>query len=1011
MMSYLLLVCIPSFAQEKPSLQSLFNESHAALAKANASDDVIVIDLSEYESDYNQTLNIATGKSYKFTNGEINWKGGDAPLITVSNGSSVDFDATVRVLGRTIQEETYTTIPSSLIIIKDAEVQVHGASFYSNKTLVGLSAYTADIFYLENIHNDPNLAGKLSLYSSNIEGSISNDSRCGEVSISNKNGNKNIIEGGIKSNASARINTGKIRADNIIHLSKLSNGFSYPDPATGVNPVWFNIYKYNHTIDLSSHGFLSLESCIGIDDFKSILPLAAGYTDVSNEYIKVDEISYTNGERKIAEGSNGYKIVQKDLEALAVQGLDMQKYELVLRDNAVYIQQKSLTGQQWLQEQINSYVNITIDTDEQPGIITIPEEGIELTDLLRVPNSAFVKLAGGPITISKNFNSSPDMAVRIEKNAHLFIDNTWDFNALPLHTYTWIFANDGHLTFGENSTLLNTWSEAKRDGAFIYNTGKFGFNNPNSAAYKRDLKFNNVFVDGNGDVVIYNGDIWTPEESIIAKSCTMYGGSVESSSKPTVTAETFYMYEGSIPSTVVMDVDYAELVDGMFHYGDSYVNTITTGGNITTAYTIIFKDNDKDHCLYLTSAFKYKTPIKANWSRMDFSKPYVIVRGKDYQLTKEDLEKCNFVDLPSDVRAKLEGNTIVLTKGNKSLIDLFNEADEGTEEDPTDIMGDQDDVDVEEPTDGKRDLHVLFGDPENKEDGEKPKKSLTFLFDGEYGIRIPATSSFEFKNININLGEHAINNVIEVYGKLIINVNVYIHQVCTCTNHVIYVRPGGTLVWRGGRNALPGVVIYNDGGTVIYEGGDTYGTTYGVHNINDGTVIIKGGSIGGGDHAIYNPSNGDTHIYDGSTINGSVYSNGNITTGGNVGISNIYIPWNCHIYLTSKITTNWTININNIQNIKVPTAFIYGVDGYILTEDDLKCITTNLPDEYCLILDVNVNIIYIVDCNSLGINDIMNNDTDVIKRIYGTDGRLNGNGSGIKIIRYSDGSIRKVIQK
>lgn len=1006
-MSYLLLVCIPSFAQEKPSLQSLFNESNAALAKANASDDVIVIDLSEWLNEYDQTLQIATGKSYRFTNGELRWLGGDEPLFEISNGSNVEFAEGVTVFGNSISSSSFSVLNyatngyrrAPLVVIKDAKITVNGASLIANS--YNWSDYgMSDVFFFENTSNSADLSGELILASSDLDGSITSETQYGVIEI--YTWRKNIVHGGIKSNAKINFAFAYAYINPIYHFST-SNDCQNKELEAIRPPI--KAYLYNSTIDLASTGVINTNGYISQDVLSSLL-------SSSLPAIEVDANSYINNPRKIIEiYGDHYTPKQTDLEALKVKDLDTNKYELVLRDNAVYIQQKSLTGQQWLQEQINSYVNITTDTDVQPGIITIPEEGIELTDFLRVPNSAFVKLVGGPITISKNFNSSPDMAVKIENGAHLFIDNTWDFNSLPLKSYAWLFANHGHLTFGENSTLLNTWSETKRDGAFIYNTGKFDFNNPNSAAYKRDLKFNNVFVDGNGDVVIYNGDIWTPEESIIAKSCTMYGGSVQSSSKPTVTAETFYMYEGSIPSTVVMDVDYAELVDGGFHYGDSYVNTITTGGNITTAYTIIFKDNDKDHCLYLTSAFKYKTPIKANWSRMDFSKPYVIVRGKDYQLTKEDLEKCNFVDLPSDVRAKLEGNTIVLTKGNKSLIDLFNEADEGTEEDPTDIMGDQDDVDVEEPTDGKPDLHILFGDSKNKEDGEKPKKSLTFLFDGEYGIRIPATSSFEFKNININLGEHAINNVIEVYGKLIINVNVYFYNVCTCTNHVIYVRPGGTLIWRGGKNSIPGVVIYNDGGTVIYEGGDTYGTTYGVHNTNGGTVIIKGGSIGGGDYAIYNPSGGEIHLYDGCTVNGSIYSDGNITTGGNVGISNIYIPWTCHINLTSRITNNWFININNIQNITVPTPFIYGTNGYKLTEEDLECIMTNLPESYCLILDVNVNIIYIVDSCQDGIENTTMTDATFTGKIYSADGRMNEGGDGIKIVRYPDGTTRKIIRK
>ena len=713
----------------------------------------------------------------------------------------------------------------------------------------------------------------------------------------------------------------------------------------------------------------------------------------------------------LVSGKN-YQITQEDLSKITANGLDMEKYELVLENNNVIIREKGLAGQQWLQEQINSYVDITTDTDEQPGVITIPEEGIELTDFLMVPKGAFVKLVGGPITISKDFKQGPDMAVSIYKDAHLFIDNTWDFNAIPLHAYAWMFANNGHLSFGENSTLLNTWSETERRKAFIYNSGRLDFNNPNSCAYKSEIRINGSFVDdGNhGTTEIRDGYIHTEKSAITAGNCYIYGGTIDCG-EIAIKAVEFYMFGGLIAGDI--DVKCAYLTKGSFHYTTSYIGLeIYSSGDIRD-HTIVLKNysNESSSYLVLTSELTHKQHIKADWENLDFSSPRIVVRGIEYQLTQQDCDNFVFDDLPSNVRAKLDGNTIVLTKEKKNLHDLFDEiADGGTEDNPTDVMGDEDEVSADEPEDMKDDLHILFGDPEDKDDGNESTKAFMLSISGEYGIRIPATSSIEFKNINIDLGENAMNSFIEVYGKLIINTNVYIRNVCTCTEQVIYVRPGGTLVWRGGINNIPGVVIYNDGGTVIYEGGNTYGTIYGIHNANDGKIIIKDGSIGGGEYAIYNPSNGEIDIYDGSVINGDIYSNDNITTGGSVGISTIYIPWNRHINLTSSITTDWSVNISDIQNINVQTAFIYGTGGYKLTEEDLEHIRTNLPEKYCLILDGNMNIIYIVDRDYAGIDNIIFNAKNV-EKIFSIDGKQTVCGNGIRIVRYSDGTIHKVTSK
>lgn len=978
-------VCVPAHAQEKPSLQTLFKESTPqSRAITRATGDVIEIDLAEWQNEYDETLNIATGKKYKFTNGELNWIGGDAPLITVSGNSEVEFAEGTKIYSR-------ISAYSPLILLNGhATVKVDGGHLKASTKPIPVGTLYGVYTYMDAIKIDPETEfNKIIEYSGEILGSITCESTNSYNTITLEGGSV----GGVKCETDIFI-SGELSIYNPDHYHTMYKGLDL-----GKNGVAYLMsgYKKPSGFFLGSSSVCSQFS-IDFDNCKGRTIVKSGVNH-QNEY---------------------YSISEADLAEMSVNDLDTEKYELVLEDigngrNRVFIRDKSITGQEWLQEQINSYVDIKTDTDVQPGIITIPEEGIELTDLLTVPKGAFVKLVGGPITLSKDFNPDPDFAVRVYEDAHLFIDNTWDFNALPLKTFAWVFANNGHLSFGENSTLLNTWTEASRTGAFIHNNGRFDFNNPNSQAYRSEVRINGSFVDGKGIVEIRNGFIYAQKSTITAGNCYVYGGTIESH-EVAIDAVEFDMFGGFIASSFepCINVKCAELKDGSFHYTTSYVSMITSSGDIRD-HTIVFKDisNDYYNCLLLTSKLTHNQHVKFDWDKIDFSSPKIVVRGHNYQLTQQDCDNFVFDKLPSNIRAKLDGNTIILTKEKKNLHDLFDDDDvgKGTESNPADIMGEEDDVDAEEPEDVKPDLHVIFGDPEDRNEGDDAKKSLTFLFDGEYGMKIPSSSSVEFKNLNIDLGEHALNSVVEVYGKLVINVNVYIRKVCTCTKQVIYVRPGGTVIWRGGINSIPGVVIYNDGGTVIYEGGDTYGSIYGIHNINGGKIIVKGGSIGGGEYAIYNPSNGETHLYDKVIINGDIYTNDNITTGGNVGITTLYIPWNCHINLTSSISTNWFINISDIQNVIVPTAFIYGTDGYKLTEEDLKHIKTNLPESYCLILDINMNIIYIVDCKSLGIEDNIINANKVIDKIYSIDGKPSENRSGMKLVRYSDGTIHKVIRK
>lgn len=121
----MLLLSVPMQAAQKRDLHSLFQQGAAKGMQLMAADTEVEVDLSEWESDYDTPIVVATGLTYRFKNGVVRkksdgtWKGG--PLFEISNGSRVYLlDATFDGGGFKTDDE--------VVLIKDGEFAMCGGS-------------------------------------------------------------------------------------------------------------------------------------------------------------------------------------------------------------------------------------------------------------------------------------------------------------------------------------------------------------------------------------------------------------------------------------------------------------------------------------------------------------------------------------------------------------------------------------------------------------------------------------------------------------------------------------------------------------------------------------------------------------------------------------------------------------------------------------------------------------------------------------------------------------------
>ena len=411
----------------------------------------------------------------------------------------------------------------------------------------------------------------------------------------------------------------------------------------------------------------------------------------------------------------------------------------------------------------------------------------------------------------------------------------------------------------------------------------------------------------------------------------------------------------------------------------------------------------------LTSAMKDTWIIDGDWSSFSLDDPYTLILGYNYILTDVDFSRMQFANLPDNVEAvyDAEMKLVQLQKREKEcdlqdLIDGLCTPAPGGEtivnEGGTDI-GCEDELQCV--------IDATLDGSDGNDDPEKLRPVLKFpMCTCDVFVNIHRGSSLTLRYYDI-AGNKEANQYFIVSGRLVIDVNVYIYRFI----RFIHIVRGGHVIWRGGHVEDVDEIVYNEGGTleidgdfdnggktlvnpeggtiiikggtfnggienhgtVIVEGGtiiggiENYGTITvtggtidggrkpGLTNYDGGTATIDGGVIkcdGGAIYEIENHEGGNMVLHDGACVGdngtGCLRSETDIWIGGGVRVTEIYIKRGVRIHVIGKLNVTWRIFFFDFNDFDVYVPFIFGDEGYEMTEEDFSRLEIRLPEGYRL---------------------------------------------------------------
>lgn len=131
---------------------------------------------------------------------------------------------------------------------------------------------------------------------------------------------------------------------------------------------------------------------------------------------------------------------------------------------------------------------------------------------------------------------------------------------------------------------------------------------------------------------------------------------------------------------------------------------------------------------------------------------------------------------------------------------------------------------------------------------------------------------------------------------------------------------------------------------------------------NYGEFKMSGGTVdGGGEREINNHDGGKIIIDGGCDIGvdgqGCIWSETDIWIEGGVRVMDIHIKRGCRIHVIGKLKIIWNIHFFVIDDFDVYVPFIFGDDGYLLTEEDFNYFQIELPNGYRWIYNDGVIVI------------------------------------------------------
>ena len=413
----------------------------------------------------------------------------------------------------------------------------------------------------------------------------------------------------------------------------------------------------------------------------------------------------------------------------------------------------------------------------------------------------------------------------------------------------------------------------------------------------------------------------------------------------------------------------------------------------------------------LTSAMTDTWIIDGDWNSFELTEPYTLLTGYNkYTLTESDYNRMQFANLPDNVEAlhNKEIYAVVLQKKTPTINDILQCLVDGRPDCKTDedleVPEGGIDIGCEDALQCAVDATLDGSDITINKWPTRPK----ILFcdcDRPIG-RVYWGSSLTIRNFDIE-ATRSKSQYFQVYGTLVIDVNVYIYRFI----RFIHIMRGGYVIWRGGHVEDVDEIVYNEGGTleidgdfdnggktlvnpedgtiiikggtfnggienhgtVIIEGGtiiggiENYGTITvtggtidggrkpGLTNYDGGTATIDGGVIkcdGGAIYEIENHEGGNMVLHDGACVGdngtGCLRSETDIWIGGGVRVTEIYIKRGVRIHVIGKLNVTWRIFFFDFNDFDVYVPFIFGDEGYEMTEEDFRRLEIRLPEGYRL---------------------------------------------------------------
>ena len=1000
-------------AEKSDDLQEFITKSASTLTRAS---DVIEVDLSQFTATTRtKTLEISTGKTYRFINGTLTADNSfSGRIISISNNSTVYWSSKAIMQPRLVLEnESNDFYQKGVILVSGGVLYIDGGTincYPYKKTTTGRywttliatgQASTRNAIYVNSGKVDGAIRGTLSTDEINFNG--------GYTAImwfaSGVSGTKVTIGGNATLQYYYRLSKGKRVIPNIT--------------ASLVNNIIFEDYDYD-----------------------------------SNQNI-------------IAEGTSKYQLTAADVAKMQYQVyLGNNKYdkdyEIYLENNQAKVRKKGegvIKTADDLQTRLNEIAAKGTATSSKPETIEIPASGITIDKLITVPEKCHALITGGPIGFSSTYSFGHAVFLLIKSSSLTFENISFNCITTAGHADDYFVSAGGNLTIGNNVVFKNQNPNSNVGLINIQNGGSLTYKSGNFFSAKTAVT-GAVNSDYYGTVNMLGGNIESNSSAILAKVVAVKNGATVVGSNTVVGCQWLYTDDKStIKCTDAKGTCVSLGSQDAFSTGN-----FVGGKNQIEVREALIMSRFAPLTVYLLAdailrTFVYKTAttntltIDGDWSNFTLEKAFMS------NVAPSEYKYYQFINIPDDreIYYNEKAKTVSIRKKVYDEDDLQNwingggnDNEKGTEEDPKNI---------DLPSGG-----CVINDPVSMGSGS-PDDDLQWFINGAKGdgtnkdFVLKGSGSFTIKKYttltltNLNLSNTG-SGYIYVEGTLVIDVNINIVRLI----RLVRVLPGGRVIWKGG-NGLGtditqeffyiedgGVFEYSEGtisggeygfhndGILYIYGGNISGTNYGGYTYSFGTTTIFGGTVSGGyynggktiisggtfigggsgigDYVYWNGKGGTTTITGGTfgtSGNGTIYNGGTLYLGGDgYAYDYIYNGASGRIYIIGKLNIIIRIHIN-ITDIVLDTPIILGGSDYVLTAEDIKKIQIILPDGYTWRYDASRGGIIIT--STTGIKDVTVDADNKVLYFDASGRKLEKLQKGLNIVKTSDGKTKKVMIK